>query len=272
MTTFSEPLSNTGVKILVLTADSRLSQLLRRLLDLLGYRAETVDSGEQALSELETNLYDLMVLDLDVHDMLGIDILTKSRDRQPSLLLVVMTGGPSLESAIAAIKVQAADFLLKPVTVRQIISSIAQALEKRAIRRERLIQDVINALDEIIVAENPPAESPALRTNLNSSTLRVDMLRLDRRNNLVTYADDSGRAVKLSKGESVVLASLMARPGETVSCQEIVRHSWGQSLDRLEASRVVRPFISRLRRKLEQNPSKPAMIRTVRRQGYMFAQ
>jgi DNA-binding response OmpR family regulator len=86
----------------------------------------------------------------------------------------------------------------------------------------------------------------------------------------VTIDDEPERSVDLSRGETAVLMSMMQNADQTLSCEQLVWLAWGYKADRIEAKSVIRPYIFRLRNKLEDNPKKPRLIRTVRKRGYMF--
>jgi DNA-binding response OmpR family regulator len=87
---------------------------------------------------------------------------------------------------------------------------------------------------------------------------------------VVTIAAEPERTVDLSKGEMAVLECMMQNADQTLSWEQLVWMAWGYETDRIEAKSVIRPYIFRLRHKLEDNPQKPRLIRTVRKRGYRF--
>jgi DNA-binding response OmpR family regulator len=76
--------------------------------------------------------------------------------------------------------------------------------------------------------------------------------------------------IELTRGEAAVLANLISNPGLVRSCQQLVQAIWGYEVDRNEAESLIRPYISRLRGKLDDTSKKPRLIQTVRGAGYRF--
>jgi DNA-binding response OmpR family regulator len=111
----------------------------------------------------------------------------------------------------------------------------------------------------------------AARNRANSDRfLHVYPLTLDRQKRLTTLVDESpARMIELTKGEASVLTLLMMHPNQVLSCHELVVKALGYEVDEAEAESVIRPYIFRLRRKLEPG-QKPSLIRTVRRRGYRY--
>ena len=110
-----------------------------------------------------------------------------------------------------------------------------------------------------------------LGTDSTLAPLSFKQLKLDRSSRLVTLDGKAARTVRLSRGETEVLSPLVARPEKVQSCQHLVSAAWGYTLDHDEAASIIRPYISRLRRKIEPEPSRPRIIRTVRGLGYFLA-
>jgi len=253
----------TEAKVLVVDDEAHIRSGLVRGLNLVGYEAEAAASGNEALALLKQSSYDLMVLDMLMPDIPGVAVMQQAYLLQPELLIVILTGHGTLESAIAAIKSEAIDYLLKPVGIHRIIDAITQALQKRAahLQKERLAK----ALELL-----QPGTQPVSVATTNGHLL-AGPLKLDRSNHLVTIENEWERTVELSKGEAAVLATLMAHPGQTLSCQQLVQGAWGYRANKQEAESVIRPYIFRLRHKLESNPKKPVLINTIRGHGYLFS-
>ena len=250
-------------RLLIVDDEPHIRSALVRALNLAGYYAEEAASGKEALFLLTQAFFDLIVLDLCLPDIEGVVVMQQAHQLQPGLLVVILTGQATLESAIAAVKSEAVDYLRKPAGVHEIIDAVTRALQKRASRTQK--EQLARALDLL-----QSDAAPALLTTVNGS-LSVGPLKLDRSNRLVTVNDEPVRTIALSRGETAVLASLMARPNHVLSCLQLVQVAWGYHADRKEAESVIRPYISRLRSKLEHDHTKPRLIRTVRRRGYLFS-
>jgi DNA-binding response OmpR family regulator len=97
---------------------------------------------------------------------------------------------------------------------------------------------------------------------------------LDRQKRLVVVggtAEGAGVHAELTENEAALLAALMAEPDRIFSCRELARQALGYDLAEVEAQDIVRPHVSRLRKKIEAEPSAPALVCTVRGQGYYFS-
>lgn len=250
--------------MLVVDDEPEICQHLVHALNCLNYQAEAVTSGEEALAHLQRAHYDLLILEIVMPGMHGVEVMRRVRQLQPELAIIIHTGHATLESAIAAIKYEAADYLVKPVNVPEIIGAMIQALQKRAV--------YIQNTQLVRMLNNPPeAKRSAVDHTHDRTTLLVPPLQLNRLHDSVTVLAQPQQTVALSGGEAAVLASLMSRPNQVLSCQQLVRATWGDQVDRIQAESIIRPYIFRLRRKLEANPKRPRVIRTFRQRGYLYA-
>ena len=263
---------NVATRLLIVDDEAQIRASLTRALSLMGFAVEAAASGEEALERLERALYDVMVLDIHMPGMGGVEVMQRAHQIRPQLLIVVLTGHATLESAIAAVKSEAVDYLLKPASVYDIASAVTKALRKRdeQIRRKRLIRVMGEALDALRQADELPApaspqESPEPRL-LNAAPLTLDCQR-----RLVVVDNEPGRTVELTAGEAAILAALMAHPDRVLSCGDLVGMAFGYDADEREAASVVRPYVCRLRGKIETIFAKTSLIRTIRGRGYLFA-
>ena len=142
-----------------------------------------------------------------------------SRQVCPDLLIIILTGHATLASAIAAVKGDAVDYLLKPASVHDIVATMTAALRARAEQLHR--QHLLHLMGEVVEALHSP-ETPAqeLATTLESQVspecfLRIGALTLDRHRRRIVIAGDSPHTVELTEGEAAILAKLMEcrRPG-----------------------------------------------------------
>jgi DNA-binding response OmpR family regulator len=260
-------------RILVVEDEATTRKAIARALGLLGYEVDEVASGEQALLQLSSLSYDLMLLDLRMPGMDGIEVMKRVQESFPELLVIVLTAHATLESAITAVKAGAIDYLLKPSSIREIEAAISQALKRRRrrLRRQHLIGVIAEALDALEAEEEPDkvsAPSPAERF------LQCGSVSLDREKRLVTvagvYGADSINA-ELTPSEVALLTCFMQRPGSILSCRELAKRAFDYDVSEREAGSIVRPHVSRLRTKIEPDPDHPQVIRTVRGKGYLFS-
>jgi DNA-binding response OmpR family regulator len=259
-------------RLLVVDDEVNLRAGLRDLLSLMGYQVDEAASGHKALELLESRLYDLMVLDIRMPGMDGVEVMHRARQMHPDLSIIVLTAHASLESAIAAVKSDAADYMLKPFNVEDLAATISQALQERAerLRRKQLLNLIGTALDTLGQPEGSAAPPPVPPTP-PERFLHVGPLTLDRQKRLAMMQGEPPRTVELTEGEAAILAVLMEHPNRVLSCSELVYAAMGYDVDEREAQNQVRLYIFRLRHKVEADPGQPRLIRTLRGRGYFFS-
>jgi DNA-binding response OmpR family regulator len=237
-------------RILFVDDDVQVRRTLACLLELLGYHVDEAFSGEHALQLLECAPYDVAVLDILMPGgMDGIETMHRMRETCPDLAIVFLTGHASVETAAEAVRSHATDYLLKPVSNRELAAAVATALRQHPRRKQPQV----------------PASSEQF--------LEIWGVTLDRKRHIVIIAgceDFAGFSVRITSSESAVLACLMQRPGVVVPCQQLVLEALGYSLGPSEASAIVRPHVSRLYNKIKSDSVHPRLIHNVRGKGYLF--
>ncbi len=123
-------------RILVVEDDRFFRDLFYDLLVGQGYDVHRASSGEEGLDKLSTQAFDLVVTDLVMPGVDGMDILARARENDPSADVIMVTGNANLESAIFALKHGARDYFVKPINSDEFIHSVAQCLEQRRILDE----------------------------------------------------------------------------------------------------------------------------------------
>jgi DNA-binding response OmpR family regulator len=243
-----KPTAYPDARILFVDDDVQVRRTLACLLRLLDYHVDEASSGEQALQLLECASYDVAILDILMPGgMDGIEVMCRARRMYPDLAVVFLTGHGSVETAAEAVRSDAVDYLLKPVSNRELGAAVARALQQRPRQGQ------------------PPATSEQF--------LEVGGVTLDRKRRVVVVAgqeDADGFSVKITGCESAILACLMQRPGVAIPCHQLAQEALGYSVGDDEASAIIRPHISRLRKKIEPDPAQHRLIRTVRGKRYLF--
>lgn len=267
------PEANRRARLLVVDDDSNMSAALGNLLSLTGYQVEEASCGPEALTLLESAPYDLMLIDTYTSGMDGCEVIRRARKMCPDLSIIVLTAHPTLESAIAAVKLGAADYMLKPFNIEDLAATISEALQERAeeLRRQQLLDligETLGALDQAgrpaEVPSSPPPTTPGRFLHAGSITL-------DRQKRLAVVEGIPDRTVELTEREAAILTALMERADQVLSCKQLAYAAMGYDLYEKEAQSLVRPCIFRLRRKIEATPSDPHLIRTVRGRGYFLS-
>lgn len=125
-------------RILVADDDAVIREGLRRILTAEGYEVETVSNGRAALERLDQKRFKLLVTDLKMPGMSGLEVLTSIRTCQPELPVVLITGYAAIDNAVEAMKNGATDYLSKPFSNEEIVSKVKNAIKTRAV----LIDDI----------------------------------------------------------------------------------------------------------------------------------
>ncbi|MGC9194150.1 MAG: sigma-54-dependent transcriptional regulator [Syntrophobacteraceae bacterium] len=148
-------------KILVVDDEDFIRQNLDRILREEGYRTAGAKDGEQALEFLKDASFDLVFLDLRLPDISGIEILKKIKESDPDLLVIVMTGYASVESAVEALKCGAYDYIKKPFKADVIKLIVKLALETQSLKRE--VFSLKKQRETVLGSRSFIAESPAMK-------------------------------------------------------------------------------------------------------------
>ncbi len=263
--------------LMIVDDEPQIRSALARGLGLMGYLVKEAGSGREALTLLKRVPCDAMVLDMFMPGMDGVEVMQRARQMYPDLAIIVLTGRPAIESAIAAVKSDVADYLLKPASVHDIADAVTRALQKRQerVQGQQQLQELVQGLNQALntmrqVAVPPPGLLPVAPAS-REPVLHVPPLTLDRRQRMVIIEGDPPRSIQLTVGEVAVLAVLMSYPDLVVPYRELVRLAWDYPMNEHEAQAMIRPYIFRLRQKLEANPKRPCLVRNVRGSGYLLA-
>jgi DNA-binding response OmpR family regulator len=254
----------------ILVADDEINtrQAFVRALQLMGYEAVGVDNGASALSRLAQEPFDLLLLDLQMPGVDGVQVMQALQELAPDLAVIVLTAHATLPSAITAIKSRASDYLIKPQRISDIEQAIRKALQNRATHNQRQrLREIIEQAMQVLGDEKDPVSPPA---NPDSGS-SVGFDPLTRQVSLPASNGDGPRQVELTEGQAAIFSVLFAAAGRVQGSQEIAFKALGYpNLTPAEAERIVRPHILRLRARIEPDPAHPCLVRTVRGAGYIF--
>jgi len=253
--------------ILVVDDEQTTASTLRRTFELLGYRVREARSGEEALLRLREESFDLVLLDLRMPGIGGLEVLREARHLAPNTPFVILTAHASLESAILALRRGACDYLQKPCDLDEIVQAVRRGLAQRERHRRQL--QLVRMLREVLadMGERNRVASFSSLPEDRSRWLVAGPCRLDlhRRRALL---DD--RPLDLSPTEFDLLAYLAHHPEQPLTLEELAVHLYGTEMDVDQALSSLRMHIYRLRRKIEPDPRHPRYLRTVRGVGYML--
>ena len=142
------------ISILIVDDEVNIRTALAKILEKQGYRPETAENGQAALSRLENAFYHLVITDLKMADLNGLELLKKVKERSPETEVVVMTAYGTIETAVNAIKAGAYDYLTKPVDKERLLLLIDKALERQSlsVENKRLRENlkIKNRFEEMI--------------------------------------------------------------------------------------------------------------------------
>ena len=124
--------------ILIVDDDASVRKTLSSILSLEGYVVETRDNGKQALKAVEKERFDVALIDIQLPDMKGVDLLSKLKQKQPRMVRIIITGFPSMDNAIKAVNEGADGYVLKPFDPEQLLATIRKHLDEKNAEQIRL--------------------------------------------------------------------------------------------------------------------------------------
>jgi DNA-binding NtrC family response regulator len=157
------------LRILIVDDEPEILGTLEEALTGLGYAVRAVASAREALARVEIELFDLALIDIHMPGMSGLELLRQLKQRDSALEVLMMTGDPTVESAVEAIKEGAFDYITKPLVLDELHHLINRALERRLLRSE--VKTLRTQLGERLVLKELVGTSPAmerLRTTIET--------------------------------------------------------------------------------------------------------
>jgi YesN/AraC family two-component response regulator len=122
-------------KILLVDDDKFILQSIGSILEKNGYQVTKADSGQKAIDVIKKQEFDLILTDLIMDTVDGIEVLKKAKETNPDTMVIILTGFGDLDSAIDALRLKADDYLLKPCEPTEIVFKISSCLEKLELKR-----------------------------------------------------------------------------------------------------------------------------------------
>lgn len=115
--------------ILVVDDDESIRSILTKILEEEGYTVDTAENGNEAIEKTKTNSYDLALIDVRLPDMEGTKLLAAINDASPKMVKIMVTGDPTMRSAIEAVNKGADGYILKPIKIENLLSIIKEHLQ-----------------------------------------------------------------------------------------------------------------------------------------------
>jgi OmpR family response regulator RpaB len=232
---------NNKEKVLVVDDEASIRRILDTRLSMIGYTVITASDGEEALSLFRKEAPNLVILDLMMPKLDGYGVCQEIR-KTSDVPIIMLTALCDVADRITGLELGADDYVTKPFSPKELEARIRSLL-----RRSEKVQ------------------IPS--TNYNSGVVQFSFLKIDFNRRQVYKADER---IKLTGMEFSLLELLIGRSGQAFSRAEILQEVWGYTPERHVDTRVVDVHISRLRAKLEIDPSNPDLILTARGTGYLF--
>jgi DNA-binding response OmpR family regulator len=228
--------ANGTARILLVDDEQSIQTLLSYPLRKDGYHVTSVLDGGEAVQRFEEGRFDLVILDLMLPRVDGVEVCRQLRSRS-QVPIIMLTAKGSETDKVAGLEVGADDYITKPFSMREFRSRV-----KAALRRSRM-------------GGEPAPEEP-----IESGELRIDFER-----RMVNLRDEE---VRVTYVEFEILGALARSPGRVLTRETLLEHVWGDSEYR--DPRTVDVHIRHLREKLESDPKEPEFLFTVRGVGYRF--
>lgn len=225
-------------RILTIEDDPAIRRGIVDALRFAGYQTLEAGDGDAGLEIALKGEFDLLLLDLVLPQREGFEILQQVRRLRPTLPVIILTARGEEADRVRGLRDGADDYVVKPFSVKELLARV-EAVMRRS-------------------AERP--------SDLSEVKIRGGLIDLARRE--VRF--DDGRRTELSERELELVRYLAGNSGRAIARDELLANVW-RITPRGVSTRTIDMHIARLREKLEDDPTRPAVILTVRGKGYMFA-
>jgi DNA-binding response OmpR family regulator len=222
-------------EILVVDDEPKIAEICRDYLQRAGFKVLNASNGEDALTLARTRRPDLIVLDLGLPKIDGLDV-TRALRKQSNVPIIMLTARVDESDKLVGLELGADDYLTKPFSPRELVARVRAVFRRTDIAPNQ--RDVVRALDLTL-------DVPRMRAQVGS------------------------RAVDLTATEFELLATMMRQPGRIFTRGQLLDAIRGTDVESFE--RAIDAHIKNLRRKIEPDPREPRYVLTVYGVGYRFA-
>jgi DNA-binding response OmpR family regulator len=227
-------MQNTKTSLLVAEDDATLATKLKEGLGLMGYQVSLAKSGRKALSMAETGQYPIMILDLNLPEMNGLEVCRKLRVTNPGIPVLMLTAMGDTEHKIDGFQAGADDYMVKPPDLRELDARLRALLRR-----------------------TEPVQLPEDKLSIANLTLDLGKK--------MAYRDET--QIMLTAKEFSLLEYLMRNQGKVISRQQIAASVWDIHFD--TQTNVVDVYVNFLRKKIDKD-FQPRLIHTQIGMGYRF--
>nr|QCI05287.1 putative transcriptional regulator ompR [Compsothamnion thuyoides] len=234
-------MDNNQEKILIVDDETSIRKILETRLSLIGYEVITASDGEEALYIFRQEYPNLIILDVMMPKLDGYGVCQELR-KESDVPIIMLTALGDVSDRITGLELGADDYVIKPFSPKEL---------------EARIRSVLRRTEKMTIQSSIPS----------SGIINIGFLKIDT-NKRQVYKNNE--RVRLTGMEFSLLELLVSKAGEAFSRGAILQEVWGYTPERHVDTRVVDVHISRLRSKLEDDPSNPDLILTARGTGYLF--
>lgn len=221
--------------ILIVEDEPNMRLGLKDNLEFEGYSVDLAEDGAEGLDKILRKSYDLIIMDVMMPKMSGLDACKKAREAGIEAPILLLTAKSEEIDKVIGLELGADDYVTKPFSLRELLARIKAILRRAALKKE----------------PNKSVETKVGRLSVNFDTY--------------TSHDQNGQ-VRMSHKEYAILQYLLSRKNETVSRYDLLEKVWGY--EESPTTRTVDNFIVKLRQKVELDPNDPRIILTVHGTGY----
>ncbi|MDA8288737.1 MAG: response regulator transcription factor [Actinomycetota bacterium] len=222
-----------------------------------GFRVTVARDGAEAVERFDTQPFDLVLLDVMLPKMSGLDVCRSIRTRSAVPIIMVTAKSTEIDTVVG-LEVGADDYVAKPYRLRELVSrmrAVLRRMPREAIRTEEHPTGATPAIQLPPLPSSPPPDA----------ALEIGEVRLDPERHECTVR---GIEVQLPLKEFELLEQLLTSAGRVVTRDTLIDRVWGE--DYVGDTKTLDVHIKRLRSRIEEDPSKPRLITTIRGLGYRF--
>ena len=224
------------LSVLVIEDEKSICDFIAKTLNASDYKAVTAGSGKEGLAILTSALPDLVLLDLGLPDMDGIDIIKQTR-KWSSLPIIVISARVQEREKVAALDAGADDYITKPFGTDELLARIRTAIR----HSNKIVDDKVNS--------TRPYSARGLVVDFGKRLVTVE-----------------GKEIHLTRVEYKIVSMLAQNSGKVITYSSLIEQVWGPYAD--DNNRILRVNMANIRRKIEKNPGEPEYIYTELGVGY----
>ncbi|HVM70637.1 MAG TPA: response regulator transcription factor [Anaerolineales bacterium] len=254
--------------ILIVDDEANVRFILERTLSHAGYVLDTAETGQEAIEKLGNSQYDLVLLDLNMKPVGGIQVLNAIRARDAEITVIILTAHSTIDSAVEALRLGAFDYLYKPATPEAIRQRVRDGIQHRQQNLHRLrllnqIEDLRQSLINLDIENETIGQAASPQRFIRAGKLVIDKYHRS--------ATLNGTLLDLTTAEFDLLACLAEVAPVPVSPKKLVMAALNYDISETEAREIIKYHVHQLRQKIEKDSANPKYIKTVRYKGYFWS-